>query len=187
MNMAVSKKYTSEIRVATRRVARVHFLYIFALAIQLIIFDSGQLITPKMVMRRWFAIGGLTLVTTIVWYIAKNRSGQPSTFKKLIFGLILSDIAFASYYVYISRGMASKAVLLYAIPILVASVLERRSALLATAVLCMTAYIATCISYFVVYFNEGYKLELYGEIGFYCVIFIVLAAINWSFIRRKSS
>lgn len=174
---------SSEVRSRTRKIASVHFLYVLVLAIQIIVFDAGKLINPETVLQRWIATGLLLVVTTFVWYISRNRSGNPATSKKLIGILILADIAMASYSVYITRGMASKAVLLFVIPIIVSCVLARRSALIATATLSIAAYVITSVAYFVLNFNEGYKLELYGEIGFYGALFVVIALLLWVFIR----
>lgn len=180
----IQKSYkSSEIRNRTRKIASIHFLYVLVLSAQIIVFDAGKLINPETVLQRWIATGLLLLVTTIVWYISRNRSGESATSKKLIGMLILADIAMASYSVYISRGMASKAVLLFVIPIIVSCVLARKSALIATAVLSIAAYVVTSVAYFVLNFNEGYKIELYGEIGFYSALFVVLALLLWVFIR----
>ena len=180
----IKKPYkSSEIRSRTRRIASIHFLYVLVLAVQIIVFDAGKLIDPESVLKRWIATGLLLVVTTIVWYISRNRSGNPATSKKLIGVLIMADIAMASYSVYITRGMASKAVLLFVIPIIVSCVLARKSALIATAALSIAAYIITSVAYFVLNFNEGYKLELYGEIGFYSALFVVIALLLWVFIR----
>lgn len=181
--MASKKIVTSELRIKSRKVASIHFLYIFAVAVQLIAFDAAKLIEPKVTLFRWIALSLLLAVTTVVWYIARNRSGQPATYKWLMLALITSDIAFASFNVYVQRGMASRAVMLYAIPIIVSAVIARKSAIMATALLCVAAYIGTTIGYFVLNFNEGYKIELYGEIGFYCAIFIVIAMLLWAIIR----
>ena len=183
--MAQLKNKTSELRIRTRKVASIHFFFIFAIAVQLIAFDAGKLIEPKVTLYRWIAVAALLIVTSIVWYIARNRSSQPATYKWLILTLILTDIGFASFSVYSQRGMASRAVMLYAVPIMVAGVIARRSALLATAALSIAAYVVTTVSYFVLNFNEGYKLELYGEIGFYCAIFVIIAMLMWVFIAPK--
>jgi heme/copper-type cytochrome/quinol oxidase subunit 4 len=91
----------------------------------------------------------------------------------------------ASFNVYVQRGMASRAVALYAIPLVVSTVLMSRAALLTTAALCVAAYTTTAVSYFVLNFNEGYKIELYGEITSYSVYFVILAALLWVSIRHK--
>jgi hypothetical protein len=79
--------------------------------------------------------------------------------------------------------MASRAVLLYIVPIVVSAVLLSRVAVLMTAALATSAYVLTAIKYFVDYFNEGYKAELYTEVGFYCAMFFVVAALLATIIR----
>jgi hypothetical protein len=166
-----------------KRITSLHFLYVLALAIQLIVYDAGKLIAPEMTLKRWLSIGALLIINAVVWYIARNRSGKPSTLKWAIFMLVISDIMIASFNVYTQRGMASKGVLLYIIPIIIAATIARRSALIATSILCTAAYVSTTVAYFVLNFNEGYKLELYGEISFYSALFIIIAALLWVFIR----
>lgn len=179
----MNKIKTSDLRTKTRRVAKLHFVYVFLLAVQLIAYDAAKLITPETTLKRWLSIAVLLIITSIVWYISKDLLGQASTLKKLIFTLIVTDIAMASFLIYLTRGMASKAVILYAIPILVSSVLARRSAVITTACISIAAYVSTAIAYFVLNFNEGYKIELYGEIGFYSAIMLLFSALIWVFIR----
>lgn len=100
--------------------------------------------------------------------------------------IIVADIAFATFNVYTQRGYASKAVLLYIIPIVVATALAKRSSILATALLVIAAYTTTAISYFVLNFNEGYMAELYGEIGFYSGVFLLIATLLWSTSHKKN-
>ncbi len=173
----------SDLRIKTRKVASLHYLYALCLAVQLIAFDAGKLITPEVTLKRWISISLLLVVTTIVWYISKDSLGQPSTIKKLLLTLIIADTAMASFLIYLTRGFASKAVALYFIPIIISAVLARRSALMSSALLCVAAYVSTCVAYFVFNFNEGYKLELYGEIGFYSAMLIVGSMLIWVFVR----
>jgi hypothetical protein len=174
---------SSALRARLRRLTNVHFLLIIAFVGQLIIFDAGKLFPPTVVLQRWVASSIFAVLVTIVWYLARNRAGQESTLKKLLATLVMADIALASFAVYTQRGMASRAIALYAIPIIVSSAINRRSAILASATLCMAAYISTCVAYFVLHFNEGYKLELYGETGFYAVLFILLGLTLWSVVK----
>ena len=126
----------------------------------------------------------LLVIATGIWYFAKNKSTSQYQDKMLLFTLILTDIALASYSVYSQRGMASRAVLLYAIPILVSAILMKRTATYAVAALCIAAYTLAAISYFVFNFNEGYKVELYGEIGFYSILLLLLAGLVSSIIPK---
>jgi hypothetical protein len=106
-----------------------------------------------------------------------------ATLHKLAFTLITTDIFIASFHVYIQRGMASKAVFLYVIPLIVAACLQRKSALIATSLVCIAAYTLSAIAYFVLNFNEGYKLELYGEIGFYSGMLLFVSLALWLIVR----
>ena len=157
------------------------------MAAQLVLYDTGKLIPPEVVLRRWIALAAQAVAITIVWYISRNRSGQLTTLKKLVATLVISDVAYASFSIYTQRGMASRAVVLYVIPIVTAALLARRSAVLATAALSVAAYVTTAIAYFVLNFNEGYKLELYGEVGFYAAIFVLISTLLWTVSRHEKS
>jgi len=175
----------SDLRAATNRLARWHFLYTALFAAQIVIYDAWKLIEPAVVLRRWIMAALLLIVTTTVWYMARGRANDNSLYKRLIFALILIDIAAASFGIYTQRGMPSRAVMLYAVPILVASVLKSRRAIFTAALLSVAAYSTTAVAYFVLNFNEGYKIELYGEVGFYSVLMVLLASLLWSAIRPK--
>lgn len=183
-NMSKNEKQ-SRLQYSLVRVARLHFLLVALFVVQIIIYDAWKLIAPTAVLNRWLVSVGLLVVTTVVWYLAKHHSGNTAILKKLVFVLIMADIAAISFNVYTQRGMASRAVALYAIPIIVSAILFSRAALLATASLCVAAYTTTALSYFVWNFNEGYKIELYGEVGFYSVLFFVLATMLWAAISSK--
>lgn len=169
------------------RAARLHFVFIALLVTQTVIYDAWKLIAPKALMNRWIAVALLLVITTAVWYVVRSRVRSLLTYKAMLATLILSDIAFASFSVYVQRGMASRAVMLFVIPIILAAVLRSRTALFATATLCAAAYTSTAIAYFVLNFNEGYKIELYGEVGFYSVMFFILASVLWIVVRTTKS
>jgi len=185
LSMAPNPKSNSYLQMTLVRVARIHFVYIIALAAQIIIYHAWQLITPEAALRRWVMTGVFAAGVTAIWYLAKHTEGI-SRLRKLAYALILLDIGVASFGVYTQRGMAARAVMLYAIPIIVATVLKSRSALLAAAVLCTIAYTTTALTYFVVNFNEGFKVELYGEVGFYSFSFFILARLLWVVIRHRT-
>ena len=136
-------------------------------------------------MKRWVATAGLLVVATILWYFAKNKMRSVGGFQTLIYALIIADIAFAAFNVYTQRGYASKSVVLFVIPVFVAAVLASRTALFATALLSIAAYTTIAIAYFVNNFNEGYMAELYGEIGFYSVLYLLLAGLLWTLVRKQ--
>lgn len=174
----------SSTRPALVRVSKIHVFIAAAFAAQLIIYDAGKLITPDVVLKRWVSIGLLATVSAIVWFLARTKD-EPKLANKLVYGLILTDIIIACFNVYTQRGMASRAVILFVIPIITAAVLKRKGLIYLTAVLSAVSYIVTAVAYFVLNFNEGYKLELYGEILFYSTIILTVAGLTWSVTRTK--
>ena len=174
--MAKSQNRGSYLPQNLLKLTRLHFLYVLALAAQVIVYDSWQLITPTTVVQRWTATALLLVVTAITWYLAHtNRAAE--FYRRLVFLLIAADVAVGAFAIYNQRGMASRAVLLFVIPILASAVLRSRSATYATALVCIAAYSTAAISYFVFNFNEGYQVELYGEVGFYSAMFLVVAGL----------
>ena len=181
-----STEETNWLQNAVGRLAKLHFVFVAMLAAQIILYDASKLITPEIVLKRWLYTTGLLIVTIAVWYLARSKFTNSTTaYKLLAFALIIADIVIAAFNVYTQRGMASRAVLLFAIPIIVSAVLMSRAALFATAALCIAVYTATAQAYFVLNFNEGYKVELYGEVGFYSASFLLLAGLLSTVTRAK--
>jgi hypothetical protein len=174
-----------KMRATLVRVARTHFLFVLLISSQIIIYDAWGLIDPHSVRLRWIFAMSLLAVTTIVWYIARGPILKRNIYNSLIYLLILVDIIAVSANVYMQRGMASRSVLLYAIPIIISATLGSRRAIFATALLTIATYISTTTSYFALNFNEGYKVELYGEVGFYSLTMLILAEFLWTIVKQK--
>lgn len=181
--MAV-KKQDNWLPVTATRIIRVHFFFAFAYALNIIVSDSWNLIPPEALKQRWNIAAAMLVVTALLWYVARNITKRPQYYQYLIYVLILMDIAIASITVYAQRGMSSRAVALFAVPIAVSSALMSRTALYATATLCTAGYALAAIRYFIANPSEGYKVELYGEVSFYCLVFFILAAILSAVVRR---
>lgn len=184
--MPQKSKSALTVQTDTIRMSRLHYFYVAIFAVQTLLYDAWGVTASEATYRRWLAVALFATAVTVVWYLAHVRR-ESAYYQKLLFVLILSDIALASYAVYSQRGMASKAVFLYVIPLLVAAVLRRGTALMATAALCIAAYVSTAISYFALNFNEGYKIELYGELIFYSALFILVAAILTGLVRNPQN
>lgn len=167
------------------RIAQFHFVLILLFSVQTIVYHTSKVITPDLLMKRWIATASLLVVATILWYFAKNKVTSLGGFRAVIYALIIADVAFASFNVYTQRGYASKSVALFIIPIFIAAVLTSRSALIASALLSVAAYTTTAVVYFVNNFNEGYSAELYGEIAFYSALYLLLAALLWTLVRKQ--
>lgn len=174
------------LQVNVLRIARVHFYYIAALAVSVMVYDAWKLITPQAVLQRWVVLALMLIVITGVWYATRAQTKSQLYYRILAFVIIALDIFVASFLVYHERGMASRAVALFAIPIAVSTVLNSRSALFATATFCIAAYSLAAVKYFVDFFNEGYRIELYAVISFYSACFFVLAGILWAVMRSHN-
>ncbi|MFZ1324037.1 MAG: hypothetical protein WAQ57_02660 [Candidatus Saccharimonadales bacterium] len=159
------------------RICRVHFLYIAVYALAIIIFDSWYLLSHEAVLQRWTLAGALLVVNTVIWYLCKLRFKNQNIYKILLVVLLAAGIIFAGVNVYWQRGMASKAVLLFTIPILSAALVRSRSLLLATASVSTAAYSTAAVRYFFDNYGQGLRVELYGEVAFYSAMFFVLAGL----------
>lgn len=175
---------TDHLHAATLRVAKFHYLYALLYVAQTIVFHASKVITPELLLQRWIAVAGLTVVTIVVWLLGRTNQLSASVYRSAISLLILADIAFAAFNVYTQRGYASKSVLLFIIPIIVASVFVNRAALFATAALAIATYTTTVVMYFVKNFNEGYMSEMYAEIGLYSGIFLITAGLLWATMHK---
>ena len=166
-------------------VTRIHFFLAAVYMAYTIASDAWQLITPTVVLERWVVGVGLLSFNTIFWFLAHNKTTSTLYYRLILYGVILVDIGFAAFAIYNQRGMASRGIVLFALPLLVSAVLLSRRALLATAALSVAAYSMAAILYFVVHPNEGYHAELYIEVGFYCALFFVFVALLWTVIHPK--
>lgn len=173
--MARDYKQNQAIRSGVLGAARAHFYFAMILAVSTIIFDAWDVITPDRVMQHWTLLSMLVIVTGLVWYAARDNVKNQGFYKILLGALILVDIIIAGFLVYIDRGMASRNVLLFAIPIVTSGLLASRRALFGTAAISAAVYSLAAIRYFVDNFNEGYKAELYGILAFYGVVLFVIA------------
>ncbi len=179
-----TKKQHSSARSSFVRIAKLHVIIAMFFGLQIILYDAGKLITPEVVLKRWIITGLLVIAGAICWYLARiNDSAR--VIRNLAWFLIAVDLIVASFTVYTQRGMASRAVFLFILPILVAGTLHRWGTIYLTAVLAVVTYVITAIAYFVINFNEGYKLELYGEVFFYSALLLASASMIWALVRSK--
>lgn len=169
------------------RICRLHFVFIAGYAVYTVAADATHLITPEFVLQRWTANAGMLAGIGIIWYLARNNVRNSNYYRLLLYTIILLDIGMATFNVYTQRGMAARAVMLYSLPIVASALLLSRRALFLTATLCTAAYSLAAVKYFVDFFNEGYKAELYIEVGFYCGVFFGLAALLSVVVRFKNT
>lgn len=186
LDMAKTKITLTEwLRTSVLRLTRVHFFLIGAMCLQILFYDAWKLLAPEAVLQRWVVTLSLLIVVTIVWFLSHTQNSAAGTYRRLIFILVLADIIAAAIEVYLQRGMASRSVMLFAVPIISSAVLLNPTAIFATATFCVVAYVTAAVTYFVVHFNEGYKIELYGEVGFYSGVFFILAGLLSVLVRFR--
>lgn len=184
MLKSIKMKKSDGLRPGIVRAAKIHIALSLILAAQTLLYDAGKLITPDVVLKRWLLIGLVAIAASVVWYLARSKD-EARYSHRLVWSLIAVDMLVASYFIYSQRGMASRAVILFAIPILTAAVLRQKGAIYLTAATAATVYLVTAIAYFVLNFNEGYKLELYGELSFYGGVLFCIAGLSWALVRTK--
>lgn len=167
----------------TVRVARAHFAFVAIYMISIVVFDSWNLYTHEAVSLRWTFAAGLLVLTSLVWYVGRMKFKSQSWYVNLVLLLIAADIIFAGLNVYWERGLDSKSVVLFAVPLIAAATLRSRSTLLVTSVLATAAYSTAAVRYFYQHYGESYRVELYGYLTFYCALFFVFAWLLWIIIR----
>lgn len=177
LKMAKKPDLMYDIRHIVLRISRVHFLYILAYMLSIIVLDSWNIISHESVAQRWTAAGALMVVNTIVWYLCRAKLSNKMFYKVLLIVLLACDILFAAINVYWTRGMASKSVFLFVIPIVSAGLSRSRSLLAATATISAVAYSMAAVRYFYENYGQGVRTELYGEIVFYSMCFFVLTGL----------
>lgn len=167
------------------KLAKAHYAYVAIFVASIIAQDAWKLINPEAVLGRWTVAAIMLSVTTALWYTDWTFNLRPRYTWMLVMGFVSLDIFVATYLVYAERGMASRGVALYAIPIAVAALTKSRNAIYGVASICVAAYSLAAVRYFVVYFNEGYKIELYSTVAFYSAMMFVLAAILSLVVRNQ--
>jgi hypothetical protein len=183
--MGQAKAVSGWLQATAVRVTRIHFLYVAVYIFSVIIFDSWNLFTHIDIANRWTAAIILLVINTICWYLARIKFLTESIYLVLIVLLIVADIIFAATNVYWERGLASKSVLLFSIPIVTAATLRSRSTLFATTTLSVAAYALSVVRYYNIHYGESLRIELYGYLALLCSVFFILAALLMVIIQPK--
>ncbi len=159
--------------ISLTRITRTLYIFVGFFAISIVIFDSGNLITRESVVDRWSLLSVLFIANTVAWFIGSKPS--KSNKSVLTYMLSISLLAFAGFMTYWERGMASTSTIFYILPLLVIATLRDRHALMAVAGLSGGTYAFSAVKYFNDYFNEGYRVQLWGNIVLYCGTILVSA------------
>ena len=154
------------------RLARINFALLAAFAVFTIIFDGGNVITRERVYDRWMATGVLFIVFALFWIVVKKATSRNHVFAALL-GCVLAELCLAGFMTYWERGMASTSTLLYLVPIASIATAKSRTYTMGTALFATATYMIAATKYFYDFFNEGYRVQLYGEIFFYGAVFLI--------------
>jgi hypothetical protein len=180
-----NKKLANRVdQTAVLKVARLHFAFAGLYVLTIIVSDAWNLIPPSVVLTRWTYAATILFTTAVVWYAA--RSGGSDIFcRTLLWVFIVLDIGIATLSVFAQRGIASKSVMLFVLPLIVAAFLRSRVAIFAVAAMSTALYSLAAVRYFITSPGEGYKVELYAELFFYCGLFFVIAGLLNALARTK--
>lgn len=156
------------------RVTRTIYFFIVGYMLSIIIFDSWNLLTREAIIDRWTIASMLLVANTFAWYVAVQKN---ITLKKLAIPLlVLALLVFAGLTTYWERGMASTSTILYALPLLVIATAKNRHALQATAILAAGTYAFAAVKYFNDFFNEGFRIQLWGTI---LIVTVTIFTCSW--------
>jgi hypothetical protein len=171
------------LQTTTVRLTRAHFVYLGFYFLSIVIFDASNLYTHMAIAQLWTAGGVLLGMVAFLWAIARLKINDYWFYVIVALALIVADIVFASYLVWWQRGLYSKSVMLFTVPIVSAAALRSRSILLATSAVSAAAYSTISVRYFFTNYGLGYRVELWGTVGFFSAMFFVLALLLMIIIR----
>lgn len=154
------------------RLARYNFVFIAIFSIYIVIFDGGNVLTRQAVYYRWGFVALLMVANSILWVVSKKSISKSKIFWALALW-VLATLSLAGFMTYSERGMASMSTVLYVLPIVAAAFYSSFTYTFAVSILCSAVYLLACTKYFYDFFNEGYRVQLYGEIFFYSGVFML--------------
>lgn len=181
------KAARNKLQLATLRTARLGFVFTAIFALSVGIYQAWELITPDLIQTRWTITAVLLGVNITLWWFSRHPGFANLYYKGIIFLQIITYIMLAGYMIYAERGMASNAIILFIIPVVIAATELSTLALATTASLAVATYAYAAIRYFNEFPSEGYKVELYGGIVFYGAVIFFISALLWVVIRINST
>jgi len=160
---------------ATKKSAITTLLFIVSFASFLLANQLWKLQTPD-VLRRQLIATGIVAVFFILLAIFSFKKRSTYSFNiSILLMQSLIYVAFVSYAIYNQRGMASTAVILYAIPIISIAISRTAVAIFTVSAASIFGYTLATFKYFQDFPSEGYKIELYGQIAFYSFVLLLIA------------
>lgn len=159
--------------ISLTRLTRTMYFLISFYVLSIVMFDSGNLITRESVIDRVTVAFALLVLNTLAWYVAAERVIVAK--RLFIYLLTFGLLGFAGITTYWERGMASTSTIFYVLPLLTIATLKNRHSLLATAALAAGTYSFAAVKYFNDFFNEGYRIQLWGNLVLYSGVIFAIA------------
>lgn len=154
------------------KLARYNFYFLAALSLFTIIFDGGNVLARQAIYYRWMITAALFVVFVLFWITVKKSPSKNVIFGSLVL-CVLAELALAGFMTYWERGMASTSTILYMMPIASIAYAKSRTYTVGVSLMASATYIGASTKYFYDFFNEGYRVQLYGEIFFYSAVFLI--------------
>jgi hypothetical protein len=154
------------------KLAKIQFSLVAVFAVYIIIFDSGNVLTREAVYHHWILEALLLAISSLFWVCTKKAPARVTFVVLLV--CIAMQLVLAGYSTYWERGMASMSTILYALPIASMALSGSRTYTVGTSLFAAAVYITACTKYFYDYFNEGYRVQLYGQLFFFSALFLLL-------------
>lgn len=174
MTKKTSKKASAYSKQKTLTVLKISMVYIVAYMLSIIVMDAWNVTTEDATNWRWVASSLLLVVNLGVWWSVKiNGTIKHQTM--LVLSLILAQLLFAGINIYWQRGMASVSAVMFAVPILISGVLADRKLLYLTAGASALMYSSMVYKYFYDFYGEGYLAQMWVTLGFFSVLFMIVA------------
>lgn len=180
-----SPAHRTWLRSALVRLSRIHFILLVAYAITVAVYDSAHLMTPDIIMRRAILVSVILAGTCVIWYASHKEQADSKYYKRLLYALIALDLVLAGFSVYFDRGVASRDVVLFMLPIISSAALINRSAIYGTAIASAAVYFLSAMRYYYIRPNEMLHVELYGMLSFHMLLFFIASALLWVIVRAR--
>ena len=173
------------LRSASLRVTRARFVLLFVVGVSVLVFNAAHLMPPPIIEQRVIITTAAIAFNIAAWYLSHRYTTNTGYYRYLLIAQIFADVIFVAFMIYTDRGVASRGVMLFAVPMVVAATLVNKSVLYGTAALCTAAYTFVGMHYFYVHPNEMIHAELYGIMALYSAVFFVMAAMLWAVVRAR--
>lgn len=177
----------SWMRSTANNASKIHLIFLGLYGAYIIFSDLWDLIASTIALQRWLVFLLMATAFSLCYKASCIELKTVGFYRRIVWVLVITDIALASFSIYTQRGMASRGVALYALAIVTSAYLLKLRSLLTAASLAAASYILSAWWYFHTHFNEGYRAELFFEVGFYAFCMLTLVALLWNLVHPSKN